>query len=206
MNDLFRLYGQDEIGPDGYPPIWHLTLKHEVREQAGHRCIRCGHPYHRGEHGKGEWTPCDKECRHKGPYRVMHLTQRERPLYWFDVPSDECLDVPVDNWCLGDGGDKYWAVEARWRILTVHHLDGNKANCRWWNLCALDQRCHLTIQGRVRMERAYRGEHSDWFKPYAAGYYAWRFLCEDLTRGEVDARLDELLALEDRQLSLGTGG
>jgi 5-methylcytosine-specific restriction endonuclease McrA len=30
--------------------------------------------------------------------------------------------------------------------LTVHHLDGDKANCAGWNLVALCQRCHLSIQ------------------------------------------------------------
>ena len=56
--------------------------------------------------------------------------------------------------------------------LTVHHLDLNKSNCQWWNLAPLCQRCHLSIQARVVMERYWMFEHSDWFKPYAAGYYA----------------------------------
>lgn len=57
-------------------------------------------------------------------------------------------------------------------MLTVHHLDLNKSNCAWWNLAALCQRCHLTIQGKVIMEQPYMFEHSEWFKPYVAGYYA----------------------------------
>ena len=57
-------------------------------------------------------------------------------------------------------------------VLTVHHLDGDKSNCRDWNLAALCQRCHLSIQGRVRMERVWMLEHSPWFKSHAAGYYA----------------------------------
>ena len=56
--------------------------------------------------------------------------------------------------------------------LTVHHLDLNKSNCEWWNLAALCQRCHLRIQGKVFMEQIYMFEHSPWFKPYVAGYYA----------------------------------
>ena len=32
--------------------------------------------------------------------------------------------------------------------LTVHHLDGNPANCAPENLVALCQRCHLHIQAR----------------------------------------------------------
>ena len=83
-------------------------------------------------------------------------------------------------------------------VLTVHHLDGDKANCRWWNLPALCQRCHLSIQGRVNPWTPWFLEHSEWFKPYAAGFYAWRYLPEDLTRAEVEARLPELLALERR--------
>lgn len=82
-----------------------------------------------------------------------------------------------------------------WRILTVHHLDGDKANCRWWNLAALCQRCHLYVQGRVKMEQTYLGEHSEWFRPYVAGYYAATVLGEpDLTRAQVEARMDELIA------------
>ena len=34
--------------------------------------------------------------------------------------------------------------------LTVHHLDGDKANCSWRNLVALCQRCHLRIQATWR--------------------------------------------------------
>ncbi len=57
-------------------------------------------------------------------------------------------------------------------MLTVHHLDGNKSNCDWWNLPALCQRCHLTIQAKVVMERVWMFPHSEWFRPYVAGYYA----------------------------------
>ena len=40
-------------------------------------------------------------------------------------------------------------------LLTVHHLDGDKANCAEWNLAALCQRCHLKIQGRVKMDQMF---------------------------------------------------
>jgi len=59
-------------------------------------------------------------------------------------------------------------------VLTVHHLDLNKANCDWWNIPALCQRCHLQIQTKVIMEQPWIFEHSEWFKPYVAGYYATR--------------------------------
>lgn len=88
-----------------------------------------------------------------------------------------------DNW---DQIATYIKNEAGWKcvrcehkhdtaagyMLTVHHLDGNKANCEWWNLPALCQRCHLRIQGKVKMSQEWMFGHSDWFKPYLAGYYA----------------------------------
>lgn len=56
--------------------------------------------------------------------------------------------------------------------LTVHHADLSPANCEWWNLLALCQRCHLHIQSKVILERPYMFPHSRWFQPYVAGYYA----------------------------------
>lgn len=77
--------------------------------------------------------------------------------------------------------------------LTVHHLDLSPANCKWWNLAALCQRCHLHIQAKVVMEQPYMFEHSDWFKPYVAGYHAsLRGL--PTSREWVEAHLDELLS------------
>ena len=81
-------------------------------------------------------------------------------------------------------------------VLTVHHVDLDKTNCRWWNLAALCQRCHLSVQARVKLNRPWMFEHSEWFKPYVAGWYAYSYLGEDLMREDVEARLDELLALE----------
>jgi hypothetical protein len=84
--------------------------------------------------------------------------------------------------------------------LTVHHLTGDKSDCRWWNLLPLCQRCHLSIQRRVDPERPWILEHSEWFKPFVAGFYATKYLGWDLTREETEARLDELLALEARSV------
>ena len=55
--------------------------------------------------------------------------------------------------------------------LTVHHLDGDKANCAAWNLAALCQRCHLHIQGKVEMSQFYMFEHTGWMAPHVKGYY-----------------------------------
>ena len=81
-----------------------------------------------------------------------------------------------------------------WRILTVHHLDGDKSNCRWHNLAALCQRCHLHIQGKVVMSRTWMFEHSEWMKPFVAGYYAFHFGYPD-DRAYVSANVDSLIAL-----------
>jgi hypothetical protein len=147
--------------PGEYPPDW-PEINAAVCASVGHRCIRCGHPYTKGTHGKGEWTRCDEHCTHNdGPVR-----------FWLGFP------------------------EAQWRILTVHHFDGNKSNCAWWNLLALCQRCHLRIQGHVNPQQPYMLEHSDWIKPYVAGFYAAKYEGKQLTREEVMQRLDELLAHE----------
>jgi 5-methylcytosine-specific restriction endonuclease McrA len=79
-------------------------------------------------------------------------------------------------------------------MLTVHHLDMNPANCEWWNLAALCQKCHLQIQHKVVMERTWMLPHSEWFKPYVAGYYAHAHgLPHD--RESVMERVDWLIAL-----------
>lgn len=171
--------------PDGYPCAWH-TIKHFIRQEAGHRCLRCGHPYRVGAHASGEWTPCDDRCTHGGPYRFT--------IEKLDGP--QTIDVPV--WGDVQGARQHGRVLARWRILTVHHLDGDKGNCLWWNLAALCQRCHLTIQGRVVMERDFIAEHSEWFKPFAAGWYAWKYEGREIERDEAIERMDELLAYEQR--------
>lgn len=73
--------------------------------------------------------------------------------------------------------------------LTVHHLDMDPANCAWWNLPALCQRCHLHIQAKVIMQRPWMFAHSAWFQPYAAGYYAHQ-------HGECESRPAVMLHLE----------
>lgn len=183
-NSLMRLYESTDRS-DGYPQEWHDVVKHQVREEAGHRCIRCKHPYKGGEHGRGEWTPCDEECLHRGPYKF-----RDDNGEWQVVPkkSGEVAGIVAAE----------RETEAAWRILTVHHLSGQKLDLRWWNLTALCQVCHLHIQGKVKMDRPWLLDHSEWFKVYAAGFYASKFLKLELSREETMARLEELLALGRR--------
>lgn len=197
MNEILRIYDPNDVGPDGYPVQWHLThfvngdrvpaVKDYVRELAGHRCLRCGHPYPPGiakEYPRGEWTPCDEYCSHPGPFQTIAPDGIPSTLHVAN--ANEAMTLKLRGWHL----------QAGWRILTVHHLNGTKWDCRWWNLVALCQACHLSIQGRVKMEQIYPFEHSDWFKPYAAGYYAWAYLGQEIPREEAVERMDELLALE----------
>jgi hypothetical protein len=152
-----------------------------VREAAGHRCIRCLHPFESGNHGKGEWSPCDEQCTHMGPIREIGKTEPG----W------------NPNSCSGHlmrtHGTK---LEAQWRVLTVHHFDGDKANDEWWNKMALCQRCHLQIQTKVIPEIPYFFEHSGWMKPYVAGFYAFKYEGKNITREEAIQRMDELLSYE----------
>ncbi len=80
--------------------------------------------------------------------------------------------------------------------LTVHHLDMNPANNVWYNCAALCQRCHLTIQAKVNPHQPYMFEHSEWFKPYVCGFYAKKYLKQEISRDEAMERMDELLKLE----------
>lgn len=216
---VFRLYEESECGPDGYPLAWHgrrlqddlgialltehkqTAIKDTVREQAGHRCVRCLHPYRKGEHGRGEWSQCDERCDHGGPVELRHGSMRPQIIGADSETFNAGRQLIYDRstTCIDPSTGRLLpplTVVAQWRILTVHHLNGDKADCRWWNLASLCQRCHLTIQGRVQLHRVWPWEHSDWFKPYAAGWYAHAYLDEDLDREETLARIDELLALE----------
>jgi hypothetical protein len=246
---IFRTYAPHECGRDGYPTAWHrleeaefrrwaeeddrwvpdfpyepLGVKDIVRMEAGHRCVRCGHPYKpgTGEWGEAEskdealqaevgrifysggdapqppagirnrailWSPCDAKCHHTGPMRVWCRLQGGGEGWEPFDPTPEACGPAVEAVAPSP-------VQAAWRILTVHHLNEVKSDLRWWNLASLCQRCHLYIQRKVQMERVYPYEHSEWFKPYAAGWYAYAYLGEELSREQAMMRLDELLALE----------
>lgn len=136
-----------------YPPDW-PEIARRVKDEAGWRCVRCGHAHER----PGERVPCDERC-----------------------------DASRHTGGLNDG---------KRRGLTVHHLNGDKADCRWWNLVALCQACHLRIQGKVIMGRAWLLPHSEWFRPYVAGWYASYFCGQELTREEVERQIPALLDLQ----------
>lgn len=87
-------------------------------------------------------------------------------------------------------------------VLTVHHLDMNKANVTPYNLVALCQRCHLNVQGRVDFEQPYMGEHSVWLAPYVRYYEKARFMAVAANpftrRWYADVRDLALRAIADR--------
>lgn len=163
-----------------YPPDW-KEISDRTWAEAGHRCVRCGHPYRKGQHGKGEWSPCDEKCTHGGPFGLRGVYDI------FEVSEAEIRAFRQTH--------RYFA---RWRVATVHHADGNKSNCQWWNLLPLCQRCHLEFQGRVIPDTPYFLEHSDWYKPYVCGFYAWKYEGRQVTRDEAVARMPELLGYERR--------
>ena len=70
-------------------------------------------------------------------------------------------------------------------VMTVHHLDMDKANCADWNLAALCQRCHLSIQGRVDFSQGYMLEHSPWMKPHVEGFLKAYGVSVELVAGYV---------------------
>jgi 5-methylcytosine-specific restriction endonuclease McrA len=201
----FRLYEEHECGEDGYPFAWHrldprldphpFGIKDLVREIAGNRCLRCHHPYTKGA---GEWSPCDERCEHGMPAR-----DRLHPF--------GSLSAGVHTGALlreAREMDFTRTIEAQWRVLTVHHLltgPEGKRNLRWWNLVSLCQRCHLNVQRRVDLTVPWPWPHTDWFRPYAAGWYAWSYLGENLTREQTMGRLEELLALERKAERLFEG-
>ncbi len=120
----------------------------------------------------------------------MRLIHRgEYPVYW-DLLA-EAVKKAAGMKCIRCG---HGHSRSTGHVLTVHHLDGDKSNDRWWNLLALCQRCHLTVQANVIPERPWMFEHSDWFKPYIAGFYGWQHGVE-YSRAEVEPIIEQLLLL-----------
>ncbi len=181
-------------GVGTYPKEWD-AIATDVKARAGWRCIRCGHPYvltFESEHDAEE-----------AMWRIFPASNQGGALKagWIrPIPGGGYMIrsgiLPCDEGC-----DDHRDGPVKRRVLTVHHFDGDKENCAWWNLGALCQVCHLQVQGRVRMDQAYMHPHTLWFRLYVAGYYASMVLGEDLMRDEVERRLCELLTAGQPQLA-----
>ena len=90
----------------------------------------------------------------------------EYPDYW---PLLSKQVKAIAGWCCERCGVRNNEDEPDGTMLTVHHLDGDKSNCEWWNLAALCQRCHLRVQNRI-------GPGSDYGPPeFYVPYYRWNW-------------------------------
>lgn len=94
------------------------------------------------------------------------IQRGEYPPNWKQI-ADEVKDDA--NWCCVRCST-YHDVPTGY-CLTVHHFDGNKSNCERWNLMALCQRCHLSVQARVDPQVPLMFDPARWAMPYIAGLY-----------------------------------
>lgn len=166
--------------PEDYPPEW-PDLAKQYKDESAWRCVRCGHPHEttwkNPPADPSKASQCDDGCNHHYHRLNEGLLRLQFQGGLYKVTPQQIGFVPQ-------------------RVLTVHHLDGDKENCRWWNCPPLCQKCHLEVQAKVTMAQQYLGEHSEWFKPYLAGYLAFHVLGEDFTRAKIEELLPDLLALE----------
>jgi hypothetical protein len=141
-----------------------------------------------------EWPLAAHHAKNEAGWRCVRCGHRhEKPFGPY---------VPCDALCRSDFHPESFELfpRPRRRVLTVHHLDGQKANLAWWNLAALCQVCHLLIQG-VTLNDAPRFYSVRWLRlepwavPFAAGYYANRLLAVPPVREVVLSDLGRFLAL-----------
>lgn len=146
-------------------------LSRETRALVGNRCVRCFHPFD----ANGKPMLCDEQC--------DRIRGRQVP-----------ISMDRTGWTdqYRTAAHLFWVYGLNFGI---HHLDGNKENNRWWNLLPLCNSCHLTVQARVIPERPWLLTHSDWFKPYVAGFYAFYYGRLELDRAAVEADLHRFLAM-----------
>ena len=66
-------------------------------------------------------------------------------------------------------------VDGKQRVLTVHHLNMDPAECALWNLVALCQACHLSIQSRVDWHQGWLSDLPTWTRSLPLPAWAnWR--------------------------------
>lgn len=129
---------------------------------------------------------------HTTAQRGWAVTPRnEYPPNWKEIATS--VKAAAGNCCIRCAHPH--SVEG-WFILTVHHMDGDKANGAWWNLLALCQRCHLNVQARVAPERPYLFNHTPWIVPYVCGFYAHYY-------GRMEISREEAMADPSRYLRMG---
>jgi hypothetical protein len=161
------------------------ALHDAVRAEAGNRCIRCGHP-------KGDRQVMTTDAERVAKLEKTHAGVVVRR-HWFDANGEFGWRVVIPARC--DDICTHGRPDGTLRILTVHHLDGHKANNAWWNLLALCQVCHLQVQGKVIPEQPYLWPHTPWFIPYVCGFYAHYYGKQDITRAQAIADPERWLRL-----------
>lgn len=104
------------------------------------------------------WPQIAERVRRMNGYRCERCHHPSKPHTpdW-NLPCDEHCTHPG----IGDG---------KMRVLTCHHLDGDKSEVRLWNLAALCQVCHLQIQGRVAWYQEYAFPHTPWMQRHVDRY------------------------------------
>lgn len=156
------------------------ALHDAVKAAAGNRCVRCNHPSGDRMHKTEDVNfVIELEAIHGSAAHVKEIPEGWRVMV-FERCDDRCTHPKLPP---------------KMRVLTVHHLDGNKSNNLWWNLLALCQVCHLNIQGKVIPSVPYLWKHSAWFVPYVCGFYAHYYGRFEISRWEADAEPDKWLKL-----------
>jgi hypothetical protein len=178
---------QQNVYSGDYVDNWR-ELSTGVKEAAGWRCVRCQHPFASPAmvtEGAQQVLLVPQGVSPGGPLFCDSRCDSERGIH---------RRVQLDSVAVRRIGP----TNAQWLgslSLTVHHFDGDKSNNRWWNLMCLCNSCHLKIQSSVIPQRAWLFEHSDWAKPYVAGFYAHWFARVEPRREVVESALPIFLAL-----------
>lgn len=146
-----------------YPWNWR-RISYRAKRLHGFRCERCHHPH----------VP-------RRPERIIydlwnHDWEVTASVVWARAPRTTLAfawpwrrvrqNTKCDGFCTHAGDSKH-------RILTTHHLDGDKSNWRLWNLAALCQVCHLQVQAKICWDQTYLGEHSIWLIWHIERYRRW---------------------------------
>lgn len=166
-----------------YEPRWRgqyaedqAEINRAIKDAAGWRCERCRHPF---DPDTGKPLACDAQCD----------LQRGRT-----IGADNVGLIPA---IAGSRGSPPHYAGIPGMNYGVHHLDGHKANNRWWNTAPLCNSCHLTMESRVQLDRPFLFAHSAWFIPRVCGFYAFYY------GGGLEISRDEAIANPDRWLAMG---
>lgn len=110
----------------------------------------------RGTYPK-RWKRIADRVKRLNGYRCERCRHPSRP----DAPR-----LPCDDQCTHQADGKR-------RVLTVHHLNGDKSEWHLWNLAALCQVCHLVVQGRVCFDQVWPFPHTPWMARHMARFERW---------------------------------